>query len=101
MVSLVLARNMQVLEGSDSYNFVITDISTVQDVIVGSDMWLDGLDKSPLLGRGGNGRIYKHPLLNEEYAVKLVSSDIFRGEHAVYNQPRYFFHSFLHGSYFV
>jgi serine/threonine protein kinase len=35
-------------------------------------MWLDAVEQSPLLGRGGNGRIYKHPLLNQEYAAKIT-----------------------------
>lgn len=42
------------------------------NVIIGSDMSLDGLEKSQLLGKGGNGKIYRYPLLNKEYAVKFT-----------------------------
>ena len=42
-------------------------------MIIESDMSLDGLEKSQLLGKGGNGKIYRYPLLNKEYAVKFVS----------------------------
>ena len=48
-------------------------MSIVQNVIVGSDMPLEGLEKSHLLGSGGNGKIYRYPLLNKDYAVKFVS----------------------------
>ena len=31
------------------------------------------IEKSQQLGKGGNGRIFRYPLLNESYAVKHVS----------------------------
>ena len=35
-------------------------------------MPLVDLERSKLLGKGGNGRTYQYPILNKDYAVKLV-----------------------------
>lgn len=56
-----------------SFYTILWVVSIVQNVIVGSDMPLEGLEKSHLLGKGGNGRVYRYPLLNKDYAVKFVS----------------------------
>ena len=39
----------------------------------GTPLPLHHLDKSPQLGKGGNGTIVKYPLLYNDYAVKSVS----------------------------
>ena len=45
-----------------------------QNVVVGGSLPLGHLEeKSEKLGKGGNGTVFRYPLLNEEYAVKLVS----------------------------
>jgi serine/threonine protein kinase len=47
--------------------------SRIQNMFVGCPMPLDCLEqKSERLGKGGNGTVFIHPLLNEEYAVKLT-----------------------------
>ena len=42
-------------------------------VTEGTPLPLHHLDKSPQLGKGGNGTIVKYPLLYNDYAVKSVS----------------------------
>ena len=56
-------------------------------MVLGSEVPLDCLEQKPeKLGKGGNGTVFIHPLLNEEYAVKLVSQyTIHTFVHILYN----------------
>lgn len=43
-------------------------------LIPGTSVPPPNMEKGAFLGRGGNGRIVKHTVYGQEFAVKLVSS---------------------------
>ena len=62
-----VSRNITIL-GTVLYMYLLQECVTE-----GTPLPLHQLDKSPQLGKGGNGTIVKYPLLYNDYAVKSVS----------------------------